>query len=44
MTGEALPYRVLAWIIYDQYTLERLYQTPTLSEKERKKEFKKLSL
>ncbi|NEO94271.1 MAG: hypothetical protein F6K56_30405 [Moorea sp. SIO3G5] len=42
MTGEALPYRELAFIIYNQYALERFIQTPTLSEKERKKEFKKL--
>ncbi|OLT61422.1 tetratricopeptide repeat protein [Moorena bouillonii] len=44
ITGEAWPYRVLALIIYDQYALERLYQAATLSEAERKKEFKKLSL
>ncbi|NEN95243.1 MAG: hypothetical protein F6K50_06770 [Moorea sp. SIO3I7] len=42
ITGEPLPYRELALIIYDQYALERLYQTATLSEAEREKEFKKL--
>ncbi|NEP34817.1 tetratricopeptide repeat protein [Moorena sp. SIO3B2] len=44
MTGEAWPYRLLALIIYDQYALERLVQTPALSEAEREKEFKKLLL
>ncbi|AOX02333.1 hypothetical protein BJP34_25395 [Moorena producens PAL-8-15-08-1] len=42
ITGEPLPYRVLALIIYDQYALERLYQTPVLLEKERVETFKKL--
>ncbi|AOY83055.1 tetratricopeptide repeat protein [Moorena producens JHB] len=44
ITGEAWPYRVLALIIYDQYALERLVQTPTLSEAERVETFKKLLL
>ncbi|NET64749.1 MAG: hypothetical protein F6K63_10260 [Moorea sp. SIO1G6] len=43
ITGKPLPYRVLALIIYDQYALERLYQTPALSEAERVETFKKLS-
>ncbi|NEO81538.1 hypothetical protein [Moorena sp. SIO4G3] len=42
MTGEALPYRELAFIIYNQYALERFIQTPTFSEKERVETFKKL--
>ncbi|NEP29179.1 MAG: hypothetical protein F6K49_47380 [Moorea sp. SIO3I6] len=43
MTGEALPYRELALIIYNQYALERLFQTPALSKEERKNTFDKLS-
>ncbi|NET80487.1 MAG: hypothetical protein F6J94_00310 [Moorea sp. SIO1F2] len=42
MTGEALPYRELALIIYNQYALERFIQTPTLSEEERENAFNKL--
>ncbi|NEO49361.1 MAG: hypothetical protein F6K55_36785, partial [Moorea sp. SIO4A3] len=42
ITGEPLPYRELALIIYDQYALERLFQTPALSEAKRVETFKKL--
>lgn len=42
ITGEPLPYLELSLIIYDQYALERLYQTPALSEAERVKTLKKL--
>ncbi|WP_424102240.1 tetratricopeptide repeat protein [Moorena producens] len=42
ITGEPLPYRVLALIIYDQYALERIFQSLPLSEEERVDTFKKL--
>ncbi|NEO95623.1 MAG: hypothetical protein F6K56_37825 [Moorea sp. SIO3G5] len=42
ITGEPLPYRELALIIYDQYALERLFHTPALSEPKRVQTFKKL--
>ena len=41
--GKAEPYRELALIINPSYTIERLYQTPAVSETERPKIFNSLS-
>jgi len=42
IVGSARPYRVLAFLINPYHTLEKLYQTPVLSETERTETFKNL--